>query len=116
MLSLYATLHHEANPTLTMRCAFIIDPEKKILLILTYSSRPDRNVNEILRVINSFQFTDERKVATRADWKWVRKLSSRLTCLTKNPKYYSTRLDDVTPLPAPRRPRGQAIEDRTTLF
>lgn len=66
---LYDMIHPNANDTLTVRSVFIIDNNKKIRLILTYPASTGRNFNEILRVIDSLQLTDNYKVATPADWK-----------------------------------------------
>ena len=65
---LYDLIHPNANDTLTVRSLFIIDPNKKVRLIFTYPASTGRNFNEILRVIDSLQLTDEHKVATPANW------------------------------------------------
>ena len=52
-----------------MRSVFVIDPNKKIRLTLTYPASTGRNFEEILRVVDSLQLTDSHKVATPADWK-----------------------------------------------
>ncbi|HCL3856153.1 peroxiredoxin [Pseudomonas aeruginosa] len=65
---LYDLIHPNANDTLTVRSLFIIDPSKKVRLIITYPASTGRNFNEILRVIDSLQLTDEHKVATPANW------------------------------------------------
>lgn len=65
---LYDLIHPNANDTLTVRSLFIIDPNKKVRLIITYPASTGRNFNEILRVIDSLQLTDEHKVATLANW------------------------------------------------
>ncbi|HCP6204893.1 peroxiredoxin [Pseudomonas aeruginosa] len=65
---LYDLIHPNANDTLTVRSLFIIDPSKKVHLIITYPASTGRNFNEILRVIDSLQLTDEHKVATPANW------------------------------------------------
>ncbi|WP_324000746.1 peroxiredoxin [Pseudomonas aeruginosa] len=65
---LYDLIHPNANNTLTVRSLFIIDPNKKVRLIITYPASTGRNFNEILRVIDSLQLTDEHKVATPANW------------------------------------------------
>ncbi|MGK8790368.1 peroxiredoxin [Pseudomonas aeruginosa] len=65
---LYNLIHPNANDTLTVRSLFIIDPNKKVRLIITYPASTGRNFNEILRVIDSLQLTDEHKVATPANW------------------------------------------------
>jgi len=66
---LYDMIHPEANDTLTVRSVFIIDPKKKIRLVLTYPASTGRNFDEILRVIDSLQLTDSHSVATPVDWK-----------------------------------------------
>lgn len=65
---LYNMIHPNASDTLTVRSVFIIDPKKKIRLILTYPASTGRNFAEILRVIDSLQLTDNYSVATPADW------------------------------------------------
>ena len=65
---LYGMIHPNANDTLTVRSVFIIDPNKKIRLILTYPASTGRNFPEILRVIDSLQLTDQHKVATPVNW------------------------------------------------
>jgi thioredoxin-dependent peroxiredoxin len=67
--SLYDMIHPEANDTLTVRSVFIIDNNKKIRAMVTYPASTGRNFNEILRVIDSLQLTDNFKVATPVDWK-----------------------------------------------
>ena len=66
---LYDMIHPKANDTLTVRSVFVIDPNKKIRLILTYPASTGRNFDEILRVIDSLQLTDKYRVATPANWK-----------------------------------------------
>jgi alkyl hydroperoxide reductase subunit AhpC len=61
-------VHPEADPAVTVRSVFVIDPGKKIRLILTYPPSAGRNFDEILRVIDSLQTTDKHKVATPANW------------------------------------------------
>jgi len=67
--TLFDMIHPKANDTFTVRSVFIIDPNKKVRLILTYPASAGRNFTEILRVIDSLQLTDKFKVATPADWK-----------------------------------------------
>ena len=66
---LYDMIHPEANDTMTVRSVFIIDPNKKIRLTLTYPASAGRNFQELLRVLDSLQLTDHHSVATPADWK-----------------------------------------------
>lgn len=65
----YGMLHPNADATQTVRSVFIIDPNKKVRLTLTYPAATGRNFNEILRVIDGLQLTDNYKVATPANWK-----------------------------------------------
>ena len=65
---LYDLIHPNANDTLTVRSLFVIDPSKKVRLTITYPASTGRNFNEILRVIDSLQLTDNYKVATPANW------------------------------------------------
>ena len=65
---LYDMIHPNASDTLTVRSVFVIDPKKKVRLILTYPASTGRNFDEILRVIDSLQLTDRHSVATPANW------------------------------------------------
>lgn len=65
--TLYDFIHPNASETLTVRSLIIIDPNKKVRLIITYPASTGRNFNEILRVIDSLQLTDNYKVATPAN-------------------------------------------------
>ena len=67
--TLYGMVHPEADPTVTVRTVFIIDPNKKVRLSLTYPPSAGRNFDEVLRVIDSLQLTDSKKVTTPANWK-----------------------------------------------
>jgi alkyl hydroperoxide reductase subunit AhpC len=66
---LYGMIHPKANDTLTVRSVFVIGPDKKIKLTLTYPASAGRNFDEILRVVDSLQLTANYKVATPANWK-----------------------------------------------
>ncbi len=66
---LYDMIHPNASDTATVRSVFIIGPDKKIKLNLTYPASTGRNFQEILRVIDSLQLTAKHKVATGSDWK-----------------------------------------------
>lgn len=65
---LYDMIHPNEGDTSTVRSVFIIDPNKKIRLTLTYPKSAGRNFAEILRVLDSLQLTDNYKVTTPADW------------------------------------------------
>lgn len=64
----YDMIHPEADDKFTVRSVFVIDPNKKIRLTLTYPPSTGRNFHEILRVIDSLQLTDGYSVATPVDW------------------------------------------------
>lgn len=66
--NLYGMIHPNADNTFTVRSVFIIGPDKKVKLMLTYPASTGRNFQEILRVIDSLQLTANYKVATPADW------------------------------------------------
>jgi thioredoxin-dependent peroxiredoxin len=65
----YDMIHPNADDKATVRSVFIIGPDKKVKLTLTYPASTGRNFLEILRVIDSLQLTAKHKVATPADWK-----------------------------------------------
>ena len=67
--TLYDMIHPNANDTFTVRSVFVIGPDKKVKLTLTYPASTGRNFDELLRVIDSLQLTAKHKVATPADWK-----------------------------------------------
>jgi alkyl hydroperoxide reductase subunit AhpC len=64
----YDMIHPNADSTATVRSVFILGPDKKVKLTLTYPASTGRNFLEILRVIDSLQLTAERKLATPANW------------------------------------------------
>ncbi|MFC5473003.1 peroxiredoxin [Paraherbaspirillum soli] len=66
---LYDLIHPNASATATVRSLFVIDPAKKVRLTITYPASTGRNFDEILRVIDSLQLTDNHLVATPANWK-----------------------------------------------
>src|SRR6187401_3041839 len=67
--TLYDMIHPNANDTLTVRSVFVVGPDKKVKLMITYPASTGRNFDEILRVIDSLQLTAKFKVATPANWK-----------------------------------------------
>ncbi len=66
--NLYDMIHPGASETFTVRSLFIIGPDKKVKLIITYPASTGRNFLEVLRVIDSLQMTAKHSVATPADW------------------------------------------------
>lgn len=67
--TLYDMIHPNASTSATVRSVFVIDPNKKIRLILTYPASTGRNFDEILRALDSIQLTDNYSVATPVNWK-----------------------------------------------
>lgn len=67
--NLYGMIHPNADDTFTVRSVFIIDPNKKVRLTITYPAPTGRNFDEILRVVDALQLTDKHKVGTPANWK-----------------------------------------------
>ena len=66
---LYGMIHPNASDTVTVRSVFIIGPDKKVKLTITYPQSTGRNFQEILRVLDSLQLTAKFSVSTPADWK-----------------------------------------------
>ena len=69
MAKLYGMIHPNASDTATVRSVFVIGPDHKVKLTLTYPASTGRNFQELLRVIDSLQLTAAHAVATPADWK-----------------------------------------------
>ena len=67
--TLYDMIHPDLSDTTTVRSVFVIDPKHKVRLMITYPQSTGRNFDEILRVIDSLQLTDNHSVATPANWK-----------------------------------------------
>jgi len=65
---LYGMIHPNANASLTVRSVFVIDPQKKLRLTITYPPATGRNFDEIIRVIDALQLTDNYQVATPVNW------------------------------------------------
>ncbi|MHA1538663.1 MAG: peroxiredoxin [Alphaproteobacteria bacterium] len=66
---LYEMIHAAESETAAVRSVFIIDPNRKVRLTMTYPMNVGRNFDEILRVIDALQLGDEKKIATPADWR-----------------------------------------------
>lgn len=66
--NLYGMIHPNSDDVFTVRSVYIIDPNKKLRLTLTYPAPTGRNFNEILRVVDALQLTDRHKVATPVNW------------------------------------------------
>jgi len=67
--NLYGMIHPNADDTLTVRSVFVIGPDKKIKLSITYPASTGRNFDEVLRVVDSLQLTSDYQVATPVNWK-----------------------------------------------
>jgi alkyl hydroperoxide reductase subunit AhpC len=66
---LYGMIHPNASDTVTVRSVFVVGPDKKVKLTITYPQTTGRNFQEILRVLDSLQLTAKYSVSTPADWK-----------------------------------------------
>lgn len=66
---LYQMIHPNADPKVTVRSVYVIDPNKKIRATFTYPPSAGRNFDEVLRLLDSLQLTDQHKVATPVNWK-----------------------------------------------
>jgi alkyl hydroperoxide reductase subunit AhpC len=108
---LYDLIHPNASTTATVRSLFVIDPARKIRLVITYPASTGRNFDEILRVIDSLQLTEYHSVATPGNWKQgddvviVPSLQDPEVIKQKFPKGYKavTPYLRLTPQPEPRR-------------
>src|SRR6476661_564264 len=67
--TLYDMIHPAQSETMTVRSLFVIDPNKKVRLIITYPMSTGRNFDEVLRVIDALQLTDKYTVATPGNWR-----------------------------------------------
>ena len=66
--ALYGMIHPDCDPSVTVRSVIVIDPARKVRLILTYPPSTGRNFAELLRAIDSLQLTDRSSVATPVNW------------------------------------------------
>ncbi|MBO0329265.1 peroxiredoxin [[Muricauda] lutisoli] len=95
---LYDMIHPNADDTLTVRSVFIIGPDKKIKLTLTYPASTGRNFYELLRVVDSLQLTANHKVATPANWKHGEKVVVSPSIPTEEAKEIFTKgVEEVKP-------------------
>lgn len=107
--TLYDFIHPNASETLTVRSLVIIDPNKKVRLIITYPASTGRNFHEILRVVDSLQLTDNYKVATPANWQEgedvviVPSLQDEAELKQRFPKGYTTVKPYLRLTPQPNR-------------
>jgi len=105
---LYDMIHPNANDTLTVRSVFIIGPDKKVKLTLTYPASTGRNIDEILRVLDSLQLTANYQVATPVNWKdggdviIINSVSDE-EAATKFPKGFKKLKDYLRMTPQPNR-------------
>ena len=133
----YDMIHSNGNGAATVRSVFVIGPDKKVKLTLTYPDETGRNFNEILRVIDSLQLTANHRVATPADWQpgqdciiWptvpdtdakklfprgVRKLKPYLY-FTPQPAVSAPEPDQSKTEPQPKPPHAQLIEMGTAYW
>lgn len=95
---LYDMIHPNADDTLTVRSVFIVGPDKKVKLILTYPASTGRNFYELVRVIDSLQLTAHHKVATPANWEHGEKVVVSPSIPTEEAKEIFTKgVEEVKP-------------------
>ncbi|HEX2699160.1 MAG TPA: peroxiredoxin [Acidimicrobiales bacterium] len=105
---LFGMIHPNANDTQTVRSVFVIGPDKKVKLTLTYPASTGRNFDEILRVIDSLQLTAKYSVSTPADWKdgddvIIAPAISDEDAKTKFPKGFETKKPYLRITPQPNK-------------
>ena len=106
--NLYGMIHPAATDTMTVRSVFIVGPDNKVKLTLTYPASTGRNFQELLRVIDSLQLTAGYSVATPADWKQgddviITAAVSDEDAKTKFPKGYTAKKPYLRVTPQPDR-------------
>ena len=106
--TLYDMIHPNASDTMTVRSVFVIDPNNKVRLTITYPAATGRNFDEILRVIDSMQLTDQYKVATPVNWKdgedvIIAPAISDEDAKTKFPKGFETKKPYLRVTPQPNK-------------
>ncbi|WP_298928331.1 peroxiredoxin [uncultured Allomuricauda sp.] len=95
---LYDMIHPNADDTLTVRSVFIVGPDKKVKLILTYPASTGRNFYELVRVIDSLQLTAHHKVATPANWEHGEKVVVSPSIPTEEAKEIFTKgVEEIKP-------------------
>ena len=105
---LYDMIHPNASDTLTVRSVFIIGPDKKVKLTLTYPASTGRNIDEIVRVLDSLQLTADYSVATPVNWKdgddvIIANSVSDADATTKFPKGFKKLKDYLRVTPQPNK-------------
>lgn len=96
--TLYDMIHPNADNHLTVRSVFVIDPDKRVKLTLTYPASTGRNFYELLRVIDSLQLTANHKVATPANWKNGEKVVVSPAIATSDAeKIFSKGIEEIKP-------------------
>ena len=105
----YGMIHPNADNTFTVRSVFVIDPNKKVRLTLTYPAATGRNFDEILRTLDAIQLTDTHSVATPANWKdggdcvVLPTITDEATLKAKFPKGYKEIKPYLRTTPQPNR-------------
>ena len=94
---LYDMIHPGASDTSTVRSVFIVDPDDKLRLMLTYPKSVGRNFDEIVRVIDALQATDKDPIATPADWKPGDRVIVGLGVPTEEAKTRFTNVEEFKP-------------------
>jgi alkyl hydroperoxide reductase subunit AhpC len=94
---LYDMIHPGAGDTSTVRSVFIVDPEDKLRLMLTYPKSVGRNFDEIVRVIDALQATDKDPIATPADWRPGERVIVAMAVSTEDAKKKFDNVEEFKP-------------------